>query len=96
MVCTAVKLPRIIIGNAAGWIRLLQRERKENVRLRRELTEWQNKFLQLKGTQPLFTPPVKTEVADRPPVGPLGKQMYLAKRETERNHPTAEQVLGVR
>lgn len=88
-----MRLPRIVIG--LGYVKLWQRERKENVRLRRELAEWQGKLLQLKGLTPLFTPPVKTESIERPPVGPLGKEAYLARHKSIVNHPTAEQVLRV-
>lgn len=91
-----MRLPRFILNpSVAGWIRLYQRERRENARLRRELLEWQNRVLQLKNVQPLFTPPMKIEVADRPPVGPTAKKLALARQEKEVNIPTAEQVLGI-
>jgi len=91
-----MKLPRIILNPAVGaWIRLWQRERQLNAQLRRELLEWQSKYLQAKGATSLFTPPGKTEVTDRPPVGQNAKNAYLARKKEQVNHPTAEQVLGL-
>lgn len=88
-----MRLPRIIFG--AGYIKLYQRERQENARLRRELRQWQDTVLQLKNVQPLFTPPPKPEpLPERPPVGQIAKNAALARQRQEVNHPTAEQVLG--
>lgn len=88
-----MRLPRIIFG--AGYIKLWQRERQENIRLRRERDEWANKVLQLKNVQPLFTPPPKFEPVERPPVGQIAKNQLLARQREEVNHPTAEQTLNV-
>ena len=88
-----MRLPRIIFG--AGYIKLWQRERRENARLKRELRQWQDTVLQLKNVQPLFTPPPKFEPVERPPVGQIAKNQLLAKQREEVNHPTAEQTLNV-
>lgn len=89
-----MRVPRIVFG--AGYIKLYQRERQENARLRRELRQWQDTVLQLKNVQPLFTPPPKLEPApERPPVGQLAKNQRLARQREEANHPTAEQMLNV-
>lgn len=92
-----MKLPRLILNPAVGvWIRLWQQERRLSAQLRRERDEWANKFLQLKGVQPLFTIPEKVEVKERPPVGQIEKNRRLAARGAISNNPTAEEVLGVR
>lgn len=91
-----MRIPRIILNpSIAGWIRLWQRERQENARLRRELREWQNKTLQVKNVTPLFTLPEKIEVKERPPVGLIEKNRRLAEQSGPTNIPTAEQVLNV-
>lgn len=89
-----MRLPRFIFSPAiAGWIRLWQRERKENTRLRRELFEWQGKVLQLKGITPLFTPPPKPiESVPAPPVGLAAKRAQLAKEHN--SIPSAEDILA--
>lgn len=89
-----MKIPRIILNpSVAGWIRLLQRERKENARLRRELTEWQNKFLSKVNVTPLFVPPFKVEPQKPLIIGPLGKAQHLASHPKDNHVPTAEEVL---
>lgn len=92
-----MKLPRIILNPAIRpWLLLWQRERRLNAQLRRELLEWQGKYLQTKGATPLFTPlPPKTEPAKRAPVGQSMKNAYIADENANRNNPTAEQVLGI-
>lgn len=90
-----MRLPRIILNpSVAGWIRLLQRERRETARLRRELLEWQNKVLQQARMQPLFTPPPKpVEQPERPPIGATAKKLHLAQKQNINDVPTAEQIL---
>lgn len=92
-----MKLPRIILNPAIRpWLLLWQRERRLNAQLRRELLEWQGKYLQTKGATPLFAPPPpKPEAVKRPPIGPSMKRAYLAEEDASRNNPTAEQVLGI-
>lgn len=89
-----MRLPRFIFNpTVVGWIRLWQRERKENTRLRRELFGWQGKVLQLKGITPLFTPPPKPiESVPVPPVGLAAKRAQLAKEHN--SIPSAEDILA--
>lgn len=90
-----MRLPRLILNPAIRpWIFLWQRERRENSRLRRELTEWQSKFLQKMNVSPLFSsPPKPVEPTVRPPIGPLGKREWLAKNAGPNHVPSAEEIL---
>lgn len=90
-----MRFPRFILNpSVAGWIRLLQRERRETARLRRELLEWQNKTLQQVKITPLFQPPPKpVEQPERPPIGPTAKRLQIAQRQSVTNEPTAEDIL---
>lgn len=91
-----MRFPRFILNpSVIGWIRLLQRERRETARLRRELTEWQNTVRQLKGITPLFQPPPKPHPqVDVPPVGLVAKRQVLARREGSNIAPSAESILA--
>lgn len=89
-----MRLPRFILNpSVSGWIRLLQRERKENIRLRLELLEWKNRTLEGARIRPLFQPPPKPiEQSPRPPVGLADKKRQLAERQSD-IVPSAEDIL---
>jgi hypothetical protein len=91
-----MKFPRIILNpGVAGWIRLYQRERRESARLRRELVEWQGKYLKKVNDTPLFTPPPKPTVpAVQPPIGITAKRAYLQSQPDSNHVPTAEEILA--
>lgn len=72
---------------------MLQRERKENHRLRLELREWQNRYLLSKGAPPLFQPPQRVESVTPPPIGISDKRRQLASVPSN-EPPTAEQILA--
>lgn len=89
-----MRLPRFILNpSVAGWIRLLQRERKENHRLRLELREWQNKFLAVKSVAPLFQPPQRIESVPQPPIGISAKRRVIAAQPSI-GIKTAEEILA--
>jgi len=91
-----MRFPRIILNPAvAGWLRLYQRERRENARLRRELVEWQNKFLLKVNTPALFTPPPKPVApVVQPPIGQTAKNAYLHAQPDPNHVPTSEEILA--
>jgi len=97
-----MRLPRFIFNpSVTGWIRLYQHERRELLRLRRELAEtraerdsWRDKLLIKVNVTPLFTPPPKpVEPVAAPPVGPMQKKLMLASQRGPTNIPTAEDIL---
>lgn len=72
-----------------------KRTQRANTLLKRELREWQDKFLQKVNTSPLFTPPPKpVEQIDRPPIGATAKKAYLAAHASPNEVPSAEQILA--
>jgi hypothetical protein len=87
-----MRLPRIIIGTST-FIRLWQNERRENARLKRELTGWQNLVLQKANLPQLHQAPVVVEQRRQPPIGPTAKAAYL-KEEQSSAIPTAEDILN--
>ena len=98
-----MRLPRIIFNpSVTGWIRLYQHERRELLRLRRELAEtraerdsWRDKLLVKVNVTPLFTPPPKPiEPVAMPPVGPMAKRLALAAQRGPNNDPTAEEIFA--
>lgn len=91
-----MRFPRVILNPAvSGWIRLYQRERRDNARLQRELREWQGKLLQKVNVSPLFTPPPKpVELVRQPPIGMTAKKAYLAANPDPNHIPTAEEILA--
>jgi len=92
-----VRLPRFILNpSVLGWVRLYQRERRENQRLRAELREWQNRVLAQSHLPPLFTPPPPPPALTKQPiVGLAQKKAAIAEAaRTDPNPiPTAEQIL---
>lgn len=89
-----MRLPRLVFG--AGYVRLWQRERQENIRLRRELQLWQDKYMERTGSTPVhFRPPPQ-----EPPIpliiGRTAKRRYMAEHPPDNHVPTAEEVMGVR
>ena len=89
-----MKLPRIILNpSVVGWLRLWQRERKENQRLRRELQAWQDKVLLIKGMSPIHQPPPRVEPIEQPVIGISDKRRRLA-AQPRNGEPTAEDILA--
>jgi hypothetical protein len=91
-----LRFPRFLFNpKARVFFALWKRELRANARLRKELLEWQNKFLLKTNTSPLFTPPAKpVEAQPRPPIGPTEKKAFLAANAPLNPVPTAEEVLA--
>lgn len=93
-----MKFPRFFLNPTARLLyHDLQRERRANIRLRRERDEWRDKFLAKLNVTPLFTPPPKpVEPIERPPVGLVEKREYLARHKVNSSAvPSAEELLAM-
>lgn len=88
-----MRLPRIVFG--VGYLRWWQELRRENLRLKREVGAWQDKFLQRVGTTSLHAPPPAPTVSvATPPVGLAAKRAQLAQNRNPNDPPSAEQILA--
>jgi hypothetical protein len=90
-----MRLPRFRFNSLARHYFMLWRlERRETIRLRAELKEWQNRLMEKANVRPLYKPePKPVEQPPRPPIGITGKREYLAQQRGVDNEPTAETIL---
>ena len=97
-----MRIPRFILNPAvSGWIRLYQHERRELLRVRRELAatqadrdEWRDRLLQKVNVTPLFTPkPPPLKPAEPLIVGIAAKKRHLDNQRGPVNIPTVEELM---